>query len=137
MAIGEFHLGIGEDVDVAVEIDGAGARQHVLGLGAVRAGVHAQRAADRTRNAAIESEARNAGFGRGARDLDVGNGRTNAQRIAVLDLDLPEALAETDDDARHAAVAHQKIGAEADDVDRHVVGQRLEKVGQDPLRRPV
>ena len=130
MAIGEVHVGIGIDVDIAVEVDGAGTGQDVLGLAAVGAGVHAQRAADRARDAAIESEAGNAGVGRGTRHLDVGDGRSNAQRIAILDPDLAETLAEPDDDAGHTAVAHQQVGAEADDVDRHVVGERLEEVGQ-------
>ena len=81
---------------VALAVDGAGLDQHVLGLAAVRAGVHAQRAADRARDAAIEGEAGDAGIRRRARELDVGHSRAGAQPVARLDVDLREAAAEAD-----------------------------------------
>ena len=80
-------------MDVALPVDGAGLDQHVLGLAAVRAGVHAQRAADRARNAAIEGEAGDAGIRRRARELDVGHGGAGAQAVARLDLDLARSRA--------------------------------------------
>ena len=67
-------------------VDGARLDQHVLGLAAVGAGIHAQRAADRAGNAAIEGEAGDAGIGRRARDLHVGHGGAGAER------DCPSAL---------------------------------------------
>ena len=114
-------------MDVALPVDGACFDQHVLGLAAVRAGIHAQRAADRARDAAIEGEARDAGIRCGARDLHVGHGRAGAQAVARLDLDLGEAAAEADDDARHAAVAHQQVRAEPDDEHGKSAGMRARK----------
>ena len=66
-------------MDVAVAVDGARLDQAVLGLAAVRAGVHAQRAADRAGNAAIEGKPGDAGIRRRARDLHVGHGRAGAR----------------------------------------------------------
>ena len=65
-------------MNVAVAIDGARADEAVLRLAAVRAGVHAQRAADRTRNAAIECKPADTRFRRRPRDLDVGHSRAGA-----------------------------------------------------------
>ena len=84
------------------------------------AAVHAERAADAARDAAIEGEARDAGIGRGAGDLDVGNGCAGAEPRAVLDLDVAKAPAQANDHALDAAVAHQQIGAEADHGDGDV-----------------
>ena len=69
-------------------VDGAGLDQHLLGLAAVRAGVHAQRASDRSRHAAIEGKPGNPGVRRRARELRVGHGGAGAQAVAGLDLDL-------------------------------------------------
>ena len=41
-----------------------------------------------------------------------------------------KALAQADDDARHAAVAHQQVGAEADDGDGKVGRDAGEEVGE-------
>ena len=79
--------------DVALPVDGARLDQHILGLAAVRAGIHAQRAADRAGDAAIEGEPGDAGIRRRARELDVGHGGARAQAVARLDLDLGEAAA--------------------------------------------
>ena len=122
MAIGEAHVRSRQDMNVAIEIDGPRPGEAVLGLAAMRAGIHAQRPADRTRNAAIERQAANARFRRRTRHLDVGDRRTGGELAAGLDLDLTEAAPETNDDARHAAVAHQQVRAETDDVDRDAVG---------------
>ena len=58
---------------------------------------------------------------RGAGDAHVQRGSSGPHAIARLQRRLREALAQADDDARHAAVAHQKVGADADDIDRHIV----------------
>ncbi len=98
--------------------------QRILGLAAMRAGVHAQGAADRPGNAAIEREAVDAGLGRRARRLNVRDRRADAQTVIVLDRDFAKALGgETDDDALHAAVAHDEIGAEPDDRDGNFARQ--------------
>ena len=49
---------------------------------------------------------------------------------SAFDLDLVEAAAEPDHDPRHAAVAHDQIGAEPDDRDRNVAGRLREEIGQ-------
>ena len=66
-------------MDVALAVDGARLDQHVLGFAAMRAGVHAQRAADRARNAAIECQPGDARIRRRARELDVGHGGAGAE----------------------------------------------------------
>src|SRR5258706_6887847 len=43
--------------------------------------------------------------------------------VAVPGLDLGEVLAQADDHACHAAIAHQQVRADADDRNRHVAGQ--------------
>ena len=55
-----------------------------------------------------------------ARDLHIGNGGAGAESMAVFDLDLAEAAAETDHHALDAAVAHQQVRTEADDGDGNV-----------------
>ncbi len=117
-------------VDLAGAVDGARLDQHVLRLATVRAGVHAQGAADGAGNAAIEGETGDAGVGGGARHLHVGDGRAGTNAIARLGRDRGKALAQANDDARHAALAHQKVGAEADDGDGKVGGNAGEKVGE-------
>ena len=61
-------------------VDAARLHQHVLGLAAIGAAVHAQRAADRARNAAQEREARDAGLLRRARDFHVRHRGAGATR---------------------------------------------------------
>ena len=56
MAIGVVHVGVGEDVEASLPVDGARLDQCVLGLAAIGAAVHAQRPADRAGDAAEESE---------------------------------------------------------------------------------
>ena len=103
--------------------------QHVLGLAAVGAAVHAQRAADRARNAAHERQPGDAGLLRRARDLHVRHRRAGPDARAI-DLDLVEAAAEPHHHARHAAVAHDQVGAEADHDDRNVGGDAAEEIGE-------
>ena len=50
------------------------------------AAIHAQRAADAARNAAIEGEAGDAGIGRGARDLHVGHGGAGAEPASLASI---------------------------------------------------
>ena len=54
-------------MDVALAVDAGRLNQHVLGLGAVGAGIHAQRAADGAGNAEIEFKAGEIGRCRGFR----------------------------------------------------------------------
>ena len=117
MAIGVVHVGVGEDVQASLPVDGARLDQCVLGLAAIGAAVHAQRPADRAGDAAEESEPGDRRLLGGTADLHVGDGGAGADAGAVLDLHLAEAAAEPDDDARHPAVAHDQVGAEPDDRD--------------------
>ena len=71
-------------MNIAVEIDGPRADEAVLRLAAVRTGIHPQRTADRTRNAAIERQSANTRFRRRTRHLDVGDSRTGGELVAGL-----------------------------------------------------
>ena len=64
-----------QDLLLAEAVDAPGDLQHVLGLRAVAAGVHGQRAADRARNAGVELQAGDAGLGRRAGDGGVERAR--------------------------------------------------------------
>ena len=111
-------------------VDAARLDQRVLGLAAIGAAVHAQRAADRAGNAAKEREPGDAGLLRRARDLHVGHAGAGADARVGLDLHVAEAAAEPDHHARHAAVAHDQVGAEPDDGDRNLGRQVLEEIGE-------
>ena len=71
MAVGVVHVGVATDVDAAGAIDAARLDQRVLGLAAIGAAVHAQRAADRAGNAAQKRQPGDAGLLRRARHLHV------------------------------------------------------------------
>ena len=109
-------------------VDAARLDQRVLGLAAIGAAVHAQRAADRAGNAAQERKPGDAGLLRRARDLHVRHRGAGARCVCPLDLDVAEAAAEPDHHARHAAVAHDQVGAEPDDGDRNVGRQDAEEI---------
>ena len=95
-------------------IDAARLDEHVRRLAAMGAGIHAQSPADRAGDAAVEGEPGEAGIGRRPRHLDVGHGGAGAHALP-LDRDGAEAFAaEPDDDAGHAAVAHDQVRAEPD-----------------------
>ena len=79
MPIGKAHVGVAEHMDAARAIDRAGLDERVLGLTAIGAAVHAQRAADAAGNAAQERQAGDAGLLRRARDLNVGHRGAGAQ----------------------------------------------------------
>ena len=81
------------------------------------------------RNAAQESEARDARLLRRARDLHVRHRRAGADAVA-FHRDLVEAAAEPDHHARHAAVAHDQVGAEPDDRDRNFGGKVLQEISE-------
>ncbi len=130
MAIGVMEIGDRQHMHIALAVDGAGLDQHLAGLGAMGAAVHAQRAADAARNAAIEGETGNAGVGGGARHLHVGHGGAGAKPRALLDLDVAEAAAQANDHALDAAVAHQQIRAEADHGDGNAGGQLLQEISE-------
>jgi hypothetical protein len=101
------------------------------------------RAADGAGNAAVECQTRNTGLLRGARHHDVEDRGAGGDARAV-NADLVEAAAHADDDARHAAVAHDQVGAGADDGDWNVgrqIAQRVSQIvfvfrHQQRLRRP-
>ena len=71
-----------------------------------------------------------AGLLRRARHLHIGHRGAGANARRPLDLDLAEAAAEPDHDARHAAVAHDQVGAEPDHRDRNVGRQVREEIGE-------
>ena len=129
VAVAEAHLGVAVAANVARAVDAARFDENVLGLAPVGAAVHAQRAADRARNAAQEREPRNAGLLRGLRDAQVRSRRAGAHAVA-LDLDLVEAAPEPDHHARHAAVAHDQVGAEANDGDGNLARQVRERMAK-------
>ena len=130
MAIAVLHIAVAEYAHAALPIDAARLDQRVLGLAAVGAAVHAQRPAHGAGDPAEESEAGNRRLLRGAADLDVGRRRAGADTRAVLDSHLTEAATETDHHARHAAIAHDQIGAEPDDGDGNLGRQMRQEVGE-------
>ena len=135
MPIAEIHVGIGVDVDAAAAIDAARLDQHVLGLAAIGAAIHAQRAADRARNAAQEGQPGDAGLLCRAGDFHVRH-RSAGANVHALDRDLGKAAAKPDHHARHPAVADDKIGAKADHGDGDIGRQFAEQVGRDRPRPP-
>ena len=116
---------------VAGAIDAARFDQRVLRFAAMGAGVHAQGAADGAGNAAIEGEAVDARVGRRARGFHIWDSGADAQTRAVFDDNFAKALRrETDDNAFDAAVAHDEIGAKADDRDGNFTRQMRKKIGE-------
>ena len=85
-----------------------------------------------------------AGLLRFARDHGIEQPGAGADAMLAFDLDLVEAAAEPDHDARHAAVAHDEIGAGADRRHRNVHGQVAQEIREvvfilrhvEGLRRP-
>ncbi len=114
-----MQIGIADDVDAALAVDRTHRDKLIARLAAMRAGIHAQRTADGAGNAAIERKPVNAGIGRRTRDLHVRHRCAGANAHTILDDDFVEAAAQANDNARHAAVAHDEIGAEANDRDRN------------------
>ncbi len=110
--------------------DGAGADQHILGFAAVRARIHAQRATDGARDAAIKSEACDAGVGCCARDFHVRHDGAHTEPMALFHSDACEAAAQADNDTFDAAVAHEQVRTEPDDEDRQRFRLVLQEVGK-------
>ena len=109
MTIAVVHVAVVEDAQPAPSVDPARLDQRVLGLAAVGAAVHAQRPAHRAGNAAEEVESRDRRLLRGAADFHIRRSRAGADPPTIFDFDLAEAATETNDDARHAAVAHDQV----------------------------
>ena len=143
VAVAVVHVAVGEDADVAAAIHTTRLDQRILGFATIGAAVHAERTADRAGDAAHEGKPGERGLLRGARNPHVGHRGAGAHALA-LDLDVGEAAAKPDDDARHAAVAHDQVGAEPDDGDGDVGRKIREDVGkvvlvlrhEQHLRRP-
>ena len=78
----------------------------------------------------IEFQPADIGRGRGLRHALVERGGAGADDIAI-DAGLAEpARRKPDHHARHAAVAHDQVGADADDIDRNFVRQMREEIGE-------
>ena len=131
VAIGEAHRFVGEEASHAGAVDPARLDQNVARLAAMGARVHPQRAADRTRHAAKEGQAVDAGRGGGARHLGVERRRAGDDAKVGRRLDRAERLAaQANHHAANPAVADDEIGAEADDRDRNFAGQALQEIGE-------
>ena len=128
MAVAQAELG---PADVAgragVEVEAPGAEDHVGGLRAVPARVHAHRAADRARDADVELEARHArrrGPPREHRERHRRAARIGTPSPAapahrmVPRVELLEVAGEHDRDAGEPRVGDEQVGAPADDQDR-------------------
>src|SRR5215468_9154312 len=129
MTIAVVHVAVAEDAQPALSVDPARLDQRILGLAAVGAAVHAQRTAHRAGDAAEEGEPRDRRHLRGAADFHVRRSRAGADAPAVFDFDLAEAATETNDDARHAAVAYDQVGAEPNDDDGDLRRQLGKEIG--------
>ena len=107
--------------------------EHIRHLVPVGAGIHAERAADRAGDAAQEGQSVHPLVAAVAGDVHVESAGANLyQRARAFPAHgrFPKALAQADDDAFHAAVAHQHVGAEADHRHRHLGGPGCEEVRQ-------
>src|ERR1700761_1281275 len=95
----------------------------------MRPGVHPQSAANRARHAAVKFKTCNARLRRRLGENGVRRRRAYGDGTILPRFDARESLAaETDDEAGHAAVAYDEIGAEADRRDRDFARQMREKV---------
>jgi hypothetical protein len=117
--------------------------QHIPGLAAIGAGIHAQRPADRAGNATIEGKTGKTGIGGGTRHFHVGHRRPGSYPFA-FDGDLVEAATEADHHTGNTLVAHDQIRAETDRRDRNLLRQPRQEIGkialavrhEERLRRP-
>ena len=117
MTIGETHLTISELAQVSLTINTVRFNQDILGLAAIRAAIHAQRAADRSRNAAQKCKPGNARRLRGARHHNVEHRGTGGDAM-ILDFNIVEAATQADHHSRHTPVAHNQVRSGADHRDR-------------------
>jgi hypothetical protein len=130
VAIDEFHIGIGEAMFGAVAADADSLEQHIPGLAAVGAGIHAQRAADTAGNAEEKLEPADIGRCRRLRDALVERRGAGVDDIAVGAGLAEPTRRQSDHDAGHAAIAHDQIGADADYSDRQLMRQSFQKISQ-------
>ncbi len=108
-----------EPVQGAAPVDAPRFDEHVGGLAAMGAGIHAQRPAHRAGDAAIEGEPVEGGLGGGLGEAHVGYGGAGRDRLAVDGHGAEGLAAEPHRHAGNAAVAHDEVRAEADHRDRH------------------
>ena len=122
---------MGEAADEPRPVHAPRLDQHISGLAPMGARIHAQGAADGAGNAAQEGEAINASLRRRPRRLHVGHGGSCTQAVVGQDLDLAKGLAaEANDNAGHAAIAHDQVGAQPDHRHRDLARQMREKIGE-------
>src|SRR5947209_17726017 len=112
MPVGVAHVYIREGADFTTTIHAARFDENILGLAALRAGIHPPRAADRAWDAAIKGQPIDSGIGRSARELHVGNGSAGAQAIIRFRAYFAKsAAAEANDDTRNTPVADDQVRA--------------------------
>ncbi len=114
MAIGKSHLTVGKAAQVTLAINAARLDEDVFSFAAISAAVHAQRAANRARNAAEKRQPRDTGRLRRARHHHIEN-RSAGGDTLVFDLHLVESAAEPDHHAGNTAITHDQVGAGTDD----------------------
>ena len=134
-AVDEFHIRMAEGVLPAIATDANSLHQHVLGFRAVGAGIHAQRAADGAGNAEEEFQPADIGGGRGLGHALVERSSPGADEIALGAGLAKSSRAEPDHHARNAAIAHDQVGADADDVDREFARQMRQEISEIVLIR--
>src|SRR5437868_337398 len=128
IAIGELHVAIVEDERLAIAAEAGRFDQNVFSLRAIGAGVHAQRAADGAGNAEEEFEPADSG-----RSCRLGHAFVERGGARADDLALSAGVAEgtgrqADHDARHAAIAHDQVRADADDMEWKFVRKLPQKI---------
>src|SRR5690606_18696994 len=135
VAIADLILVASAHAPHAAPVDRLDALDAIPRLAAERAGVHRERAADRARYAGEERR----GAERPARALPckrrARHAGAGAHARLVETLELPADLARRDHRAAAAAIAHEQIRAEPDDVHRHIGRQRGEKARERLLAR--
>src|SRR5947209_699500 len=150
MPVAVTHVHIREGADFTATIHTARFDENILGLAAMRASIHPQRAADRAWDAAIKGQPIDAGIGRSTRELHVGNGSAGAQAIIRFRAYFAKsAAAEANDDTGHTAVADDQVRAETDRGDGNLnrkigekisevffVGRRKQKLGRTADAKP-
>ncbi|MGY4481580.1 hypothetical protein ACVWWR_000771 [Bradyrhizobium sp. LM3.2] len=119
----------------AVAPDASRLDQHVLGLTAIGARIHAQRPADRAGNAEVEFEPADIGGSGDFRHALVERGGSSCDDIATRARLAKGARRQPDHHARYAAVAHDQVGADADDVDGNVACEMREEISEIVLVR--
>ncbi|MNT05690.1 hypothetical protein D3C72_1403190 [compost metagenome] len=131
MAVAVAHIGIGKHMLLTLTVNRIDFHHALARLTAVCARIHTQRTADGAGNAVIEMEAANAVIHGHGRNMLVRADRTGLDAVFAGKLHLAETFGrQTDDNARDAAIAHQKVGADADHRQRHVFRQNFQEGNQ-------